>query len=244
MGHQIKTWRCCCCLKVVDLSPPRVWAGANDANLGKKVSTQQAHFHNKLLSPFVTYLLYASQYSKWNPTRVGIRIYMKGHSAMIFVCSDKPWFLSPENVIFDQKLINQTLDQIKTFYKSSSFQGFEISILCTQFCIWMNSSEFRGRYWDETWANLSIYLRMLHCQPLDGNMRNHSLCQCNAMVGIFQKRGKFGFWDGATPLCYIILNLFQWQRKKNLAGMCHILCLVKTNKPKKVKITIKSPVSK
>ena len=61
-------------------------------------------------------------------------------------------------------------------------------------------------------------------------------------VEIFYKRGKFGFWYGATPLCYIILNLFQWQRKKNLAVMCHILCLVKTNKPKKVKITTKPPV--
>lgn len=100
----------------------QIWAKRPQPN--KRTSTTNC-FHHLLH-------IYSLEVNIQNEIQQGSR---SGHSAMIFVCSDKPWFVSPENVIFDQKLINQTLDQIKTFYKSSSFQGFQISILCTQFCI-------------------------------------------------------------------------------------------------------------
>ena len=121
MGHQIKTWRCCCCLKVVDLSPPRVWAGgeqmmqiwAKRPQPNKRTSTTNC-FHHLLH-------IYSLEVNIQNEIQQGSR---SGHSAMIFVCSDKPWFFSPENMIFDQNLINQSLDQIKTCLKVLKFSRF------------------------------------------------------------------------------------------------------------------------
>ena len=202
----------------------RVWAGgeqmmqiwAKRPQPNKRTSTTNC-FHHLLH-------IYSLEVNIQNEIQQGSR---SGHSAMIFVCSDKPWFVSPENMIFHQKLINQTLDQIKTFYKSSSFQGFQISILCTQFCIWMNSSEFRGRYWDETWANLSIYLRLHHCQPLDGNMRNHSLCQCNAMGWNIPKNaeGNLVFEMEQRPCAILFLTLSNGSERRILQE-CVTFCVL------------------
>ena len=88
---------------------------------------QQAHFHNKLLLEFLTYHMKYENLSKCSETNTNAfkiliwKIPKHNHFGQHW----QTWLVTPENIIFDQKLI---MPWTKTFKKSSNFNQ---ASLCT-----------------------------------------------------------------------------------------------------------------